>query len=49
VLVFTADAASVEDLEEIEDQPVDVPIEQGEQTEGEPDVAPGVPVSTTVP
>ncbi len=49
VLVFTTDEAGVEDLVESEDQPVDVPIEQGEQSEGEPDVAPGEPVTTTVP
>lgn len=48
VLVFTTDEAGVEDLDEIE-EPVDVPIEQGEQTEGEPDVAPGEPVTTTQP
>jgi rod shape-determining protein MreC len=48
ILVFTADEAGVEDLTE-EDQPVDVPIEQGEQSEGEPDVAPGEPVTTTEP
>jgi rod shape-determining protein MreC len=48
VLVFTTDEAGVEELTE-EDQPVDVPIEQGEQSEGEPDVAPGEPVTTTEP
>jgi len=49
VLVFTRDVADVEELEDLEEQPVDVPVEQGDLTEGEPDVAPGSPVEPTSP
>lgn len=49
VLVFTRDQADVDDLEQREEQPVDVPVEPGEPAEGGPEVEPGAPASTTVP
>jgi rod shape-determining protein MreC len=49
VLVFTRDQADVDDLEQLEEQPVDVPVEPGEPAEGEPEVEPGAPASTIAP
>lgn len=46
VIVFTRDAAGIGDLEDLEDVPVQVPVDPAEPTEGEPDQS---PVTTLAP